>query len=154
MRCRSQQGSSAPQTGRASMPHGRGRGHTRGGGPGAAPQSPPSCPETGGGAAVTREDTSVRWTCKGRRGSLQRLSALWGPREGDSRRAGCPMTRVPGLVWESATPVPACHDHGGPLLRDHVTKGRGGLKGGGAGEEGTAKHSPGRRCLRSGAEKC
>lgn len=66
------------------------------------------------------------------------------------------MTRVPGLVWKSATLVPACHNHGGPRLRDHVTEGRGGegrrgLKGGGAGEEG--KHSPGRRCPRSGAEK-
>lgn len=36
------------------------------------------------------------------------------------------MTRVPGLVWKSATLVPTCHDHGGPRLRDHVTEGRGG----------------------------
>ena len=70
---------------------------------------------------MTRGHTSVRWTRKGRRGSLQRLSALW---EGDSWREGCPTTRVPGLVWESATPVPARHDHRGLRLRDHVTKGR------------------------------
>ena len=143
-----------PRQGRRPWRTGEGEGTLGVADRGAAPQSPPSRPETRRGTAVTREDTSAHWTCKGRRGSLQRLSALWGPQEGDSRRAGCPTTRVPGLVWESATPVPECHDHRGPLLRDHVTEGRGGQKGGDAGEEGTAKHSPGRRSPRSGAEKC
>lgn len=49
MKRRSQQGSSAPQTGKASTAHGRGRGHTGGGRPGrctSVPTKPPG-DETG-----------------------------------------------------------------------------------------------------------